>query len=117
MKQLSLCCTLQDRALVALDHGLQIQILAHGAGRKLYSCLLVAAEKQQTVAQDAVAQRRRGLVEDEHIHIVKVQDIHQPADDLHAHLKTMVVAGGIGQEHSHIYIRKRPGLSAGVGAE
>ena len=100
-----------------LDHGFQVEVLAHCAHREIDACLFRTTEKKLTVAQDAVAQGRRRLVQDEHIHVVGVQDVHQAADDLQARPKATVISGGAGQQHGHVHIGERAGPAASMGAE
>ncbi len=100
-----------------LENRLKIQIFVQGLHPKLNQRLPVAAKEQHPVAQHRVAQRRRGLVEDQHIHVVGVQQFHQTADDLEPHIQATVIVGVTFEQHGDVHIAERPGLSPSVRAE
>ena len=97
-----------------LDHRLEIEILAHGPRFEGDHRGAVTAKQQDAIAHNAITQRQWRLVEDRHVHFIKVKYVHQPANDLEANIKAMTIVWLTGQQHCHIYIGQRPGLAARV---
>ncbi len=67
---------------MSFEDGFEVKVFVQGAYTEVNHCLAIAAEEQDAIAQHGVAQGRRSLIEDHHIHIVVVQNADQVGNQL-----------------------------------
>lgn len=78
------------------------------------SCLRVTAEEQNTIPKNRVTQRRRRLIQNQHIHIVDMQNIHQPPYEIEAPVEASFIVRPTVEQHGYVHIALRPGPAARV---
>lgn len=66
--------------------------------------LRVTAKEQNAIPKNCVTQRWRRLIQNQHTHIVDVQNVHQPAHDFEASVETSFIAGPAVEQHGYVHI-------------
>ncbi len=102
---------------MVVQHRLKVQVFVQCPYAKADHCLAVTAVDHLTGAEHLVTQHQGRPVEDQHIHIVGVQQVHQPADEFQAGLETFIGGRRAAQQHGHVQIAKRTRPAKHLGAK
>jgi hypothetical protein len=114
--QFSSAGTRQNRLFVPFNDWLVIQVAAYRLCDKLNQMTVMTNKQGDAITHHAIFQSERRLIQNDDIHLIRVERRHQAADQVKPTIK---IAGRIGRtlkQHGHVDIRQWAGRSAGARA-